>query len=67
MPDEPTKTTGAGACRLDRPVRPVQCAWCGKVFNKGGDMGCGARVPTHIARGPDGAWCKTDDIVKMLG
>lgn len=45
---------------------PVQCVWCGKVFNKGGDMGCGARVPGHIARGPDGAWCKTDDIVRTL-
>jgi hypothetical protein len=46
--------------------KPVQCAWCRKVFTAGGDMACGAKVPTHMAAGPDGAWCKTDDIVKML-
>jgi hypothetical protein len=46
--------------------KPVQCAWCRKVFTVGGDMACGAKVPTHMAAGPDGAWCKTDDIVKML-
>ncbi len=47
--------------------KPVQCAYCRKVFTAGGDMACGAKVPTHMAAGPDGAWCKTDDIVKMLG
>ena len=46
--------------------KPVQCAWCRKVFTAGGDMDCGAKVPTHMAAGPAGAWCKTDDIVKML-
>ena len=51
----------AGACR------PVQCAYCRKVFVAGGDMACGAKVPTHMVAGPDGAWCKTDDIVTMLG
>ncbi len=50
----------AGACR------PVKCSWCRKMFTKGGDMACGAKVPTHMAQGPDGAWCKTDDIVMML-
>jgi hypothetical protein len=48
------------------PPLPVQCAYCRKVFTAGGDMACGATVPTHMAAGPDGAWCKTDDIVKML-
>ena len=67
-------TTLAGASPVDRGVRPavaeahrpVQCAWCRKLFTVGGDMACGAKVPTHLAQGPGGAWCKTDDIVKML-
>lgn len=44
----------------------VQCAFCRKVFVAGCDMACGANVPTHMAAGSDGAWCKTDDIVEML-
>ena len=51
---------------VQRTVRPVQCVWCGKLFTAGGNMQCGALVPTHMAHGPNGAWCKTDDIVKML-
>lgn len=45
---------------------PVQCTWCRKLFTAGGDMTCGATVPTNFSREPNGAWCKTDDIVSML-
>jgi hypothetical protein len=47
-------------------AKPVHCIWCRKTFTQGGDLSCGAKVPTHMAAGPDGAWCKTDDIVRML-
>ena len=51
---------------LPESSKPVQCVWCRKLFNKGGNMACGATVPTQFAHGPNGAWCKTDDIVKMF-
>lgn len=51
---------------MSEEPKPVQCAYCRKVFAAGGDMTCGAKVPAHMAAGPDCAWCKTEDIVKML-
>ena len=50
----------------DRDTLPVQCSWCRKLFTGSSDLSCGAKVPTHLAHGPDGSWCRTDDIAKML-
>jgi hypothetical protein len=50
----------------DRDTLPVRCVWCGKLFTGSSDLSCGAKVPSHLAHGSDGSWCRTDDIAKML-